>query len=135
MATSKRGYVAYAGEFRHVNGHGQQGLVRFAVHSLVAKPSEGPELHGKKFTLSVKHGKKGDTLKFSLNYDPDDQYLDYVITRGSKAITTLHLSSKTWYAGSKHSYLDDHGAKGDTYHVRAYDPDGNYATSKTVTAK
>lgn len=133
VASSGR-YVAYAGEFKHINGHLQQGLARFAPADL-APNKEGPLRHGKASTTSAKYSKGKVTVTWLLNSDRDNQYLDYSVYRGTALIATVTRSSGVWYSGAKTSLTDKDGKKGDSYHVVSTDPFGNAATGATVKAK
>ncbi len=133
VASSGR-YVAYAGEFKHINGHLQQGLARFAPPEL-APNKQGPLRHGTAFTTSAKYAKGKVTVTWLLNSDRDNQSLNYAVYRGSTLIATVNRSSKVWYSGAKTSLTDSGGKKGDTYHVVATDPFGNSATGATIKAK
>lgn len=126
-------YVAYAGEFKHVNGHLQQGLVRFAT-TTIAPNKQGPMLHGTSFTLTVKHSKRSNTLKFALNRDRDNRSLSYAIYRDGLQVKSLSLASPTWEQGGSHSYVDTHGTSTSRYRVVATDPFGNSAATGTVKA-
>ena len=124
-------YVAYAGEFKHVNGHLQQGLVRFAVAS-IAPNKQGPLRHGKNFSLKVTHSGKGDTLRFALNFDRDNRSLAYTIYKDALPLTTLSLKSPVWEQNATHTYLDKTGTSKTKYRVVASDPFGNTASTVAV---
>ncbi|SJN30804.1 PKD domain-containing protein [Mycetocola reblochoni] len=74
-------YVLYAGEFRQVNGKGQQGLVRFSTDPASGK-RVGPELSGTDMAPSVTEvAGSVVSLSWRANWDRDDESLRYQVIR------------------------------------------------------
>ncbi|WP_298459553.1 PKD domain-containing protein [uncultured Cellulomonas sp.] len=134
--TGNGDYVVYGGEFTHVNGTRQQGLVRMAVKE-VAPNKQGPRLAGAAFNprlLSVRPGEV--RISWPGNYDRDNETLTYRLYRGS--ITTPPIFEETvsapfWQVRDGH-FVDTGLTPGATqrYRLTATDPFGNVAASETV---
>ncbi|GAA3608852.1 PKD domain-containing protein [Microlunatus ginsengisoli] len=127
-------YVVYAGEFKQVNGTGQQGMVRFAT-SDIAPNKQGPKLSGTNFTPTVTSPGAGQAkLSWTANYDYDNSNLTYTVLRDNLAspVGTITQAS-TWWSRPSMTFTDS-GLTGGThsYRVRVVDPFGNSQTSPTV---
>jgi hypothetical protein len=127
-------YVVFAGEFRHVNGTGQQGLVRLARRNL-APNKQGPKATGTSFSPTASSPASGQVrLAWTANFDYDNTDLTYSVLRDTLAdpVATLRRGS-TWWNRPAMSYTDS-GVSGGThtYRVRAADRFGNAVTSPPV---
>ena len=72
------------GEFPSVNGHAQQGLVRFAV-SRLAPNKEGPRGPAAALALSGTSGAAPHRCTWTTTYDRDNQLLTYTLTRTGRS--------------------------------------------------
>ena len=74
-------YVVFGGEFRNVNGVGQQGLVRFATRN-IASNLQGPKATGTDFTPTVSTPGAGLVrVSWIANFDYDNSDLTYTVLR------------------------------------------------------
>ena len=130
-------YVVMGGEFKNVNGSGQQGLVRFAVSSK-APNAQGPVVTGSRFNPTVTSSVNGQArIRWTANWDRDNTNLTYQVIRDgntAKPIYTTTKESTFWQRGSM-GYVDTGLTPGQTYRYRVFatDPFGNIARSDTVT--
>lgn len=128
-------YVAYAGEFRNVNGAPQQGLVRFANRA-AAPNRRGPQATGPDFTPTLASAGFGKVrVSWTANYDDDNSDLTYRVFRdGLSAPVATVTRSSTWWQRPALSVVEDDVAAGQhSYQVRAADPFGNAVTSPMAT--
>lgn len=128
-------YVAYAGEFRQVNGTGQQGLVRFATADR-APNRQGPKATGAAFTPSVSSPTPGTvTVSWTANYDYDNSDLTYTVLRDDQPVPVATLTrASTWWSRPPLEVTDAGVAAGShSYRVRVVDPFGNTQLSPAVT--
>ncbi|GIG38661.1 PKD domain-containing protein [Cellulomonas phragmiteti] len=132
-------YVVMGGEFRNVNGRPQQGLVRFAVPE-IAPNAEGPRLSGGRFDLSATSSESGVVrLRWTANYDWDNEDLTYTLIRNSNQAAPIHetVQASRFYDRPTMGYVDTGLVPGTEYRyrLRATDPFGNIAWSDTVTVR
>ena len=124
-------YLAMGGEFLSVNGKGQQGLVRYALHDQ-APNKMGPKV-GYGASAPSATSKLGGTAVVSWNaaWDPDNTNLTYQVFRSGSAepvYTTTHDSSP--WSVPRMSFLDTGLTPGSsqTYTIKASDQDNNTLT-------
>lgn len=132
--TGSGDYVVWAGEFKQVNGAGQQGLVRMAMRS-IAPNQQGPKASGSNFTPSISSPQAGQVrLNWTANYDYDNSDLKYTIWRDNLETPVGILDGKsTWWSRPTLTFTDTNVPGGDhIYRVRATDPFGNSQTSPNV---
>ncbi len=140
--TGTSNYVVEGGEFLHVNGTAQQGLVRFAVPS-IATDKFGPTDLG---AIST-GGSGGATPSVTVTaattaYDPDDQLLTYQLIRDGDAANPIATQTRPtvgfWLLASRPTVTltDTTAATGSvhTYRIRVVDRGGAYLDSGTVSA-
>ena len=125
-------YVAYAGEFKQVNGSGQQGMVRFGT-SEVAPNKQGPKASGTAFTPTLTSPGAGAVrVSWTANYDYDNSDLTYTVLRDDAPVATVTRAS-TWWSRPEISLNDSGMAPGShSYRVRVADPFGNLQLSPAV---
>ena len=130
-------YVVEGGEFLHVNGVAQQGLVRFAVPS-IAPDKQGPMVTGSQFVPSLVSLTPGTVrVAFQTNWDRDDKTLNYqVIRNGNTAnpVWTATADSEFWNRPTI-GFTDTGLTPGATYQYRVFvsDGDGNLVKGDTAT--
>ena len=130
-------YVVEGGEFQHVNGTAQQGLVRFAIPS-IAPHQQGPMVTGSHFMPSLVSLTPGTVrVAFQTNWDRDDKTLHYqVIRNGDTAhpVWTSDADSEFWNRPTI-GFTDTGLTPGATYQYRVFvsDGDGNTARGDTAT--
>ena len=130
-------YVVEGGEFLHVNGVAQQGLVRFAVPS-IAPDKQGPMVTGSQFMPSLVSLTPGTVrVAFQTNWDRDDKTLHYqVIRNGNTAnpVWTATADSEFWNRPTI-GFTDTGLTPGATYQYRVFvsDGDGNLVKGDTAT--
>lgn len=125
-------YVAYAGEFKQVNGTGQQGMVRFGTPD-VAPNRQGPKAAGTGFTPTLTTPGAGVVrVSWTANYDYDNSQLTYTVLRDDTPVATLTRAS-TWWSRPGIG-VDDSGVPpgSHSYRVRVVDPFGNLQLSPAV---
>ena len=132
VATSS--YVVLGGEFTHVNGKAQQGLVRFAVRSL-APNKQGPVVKGAALGLTATPGAAGEVaLTWNKTWDRDNELLTYVVTRdGTTPVSTQTARTVFWRPGTLSATQTGVPAGSHTYRLTVKDALGNTAASDTVT--
>ena len=130
-------YIAEGGEFQHVNGVAQQGLVRFAIPS-IAPHQQGPMVTGSQFMPSLVSLTPGAVrVAFQTNWDRDDKTLHYqVIRNGDTAhpVWTSDADSEFWNRPTI-GFTDTGLTPGATYQYRVFvsDGDGNMVRGDTAT--
>jgi PKD repeat protein len=129
-------YVALGGEFPRVNGKAQQGLVRFAVRG-IAPNKVGPDVTGAATNPTLTSTLPGKvTVKWTSNWDPDNEKLTYKVIRDGQIATPVHQVtglSKFWQRPVL--TFEDSGlapSSTHTYRIFATDPFGNEVRSETV---
>lgn len=134
--TGSGDYVIMGGEFTHVNGVPQQGLVRFASTS-IAPNKQGPVDAGKKWvpTITPIQGTYV-RLGWTANWDTDNAALRYDVFRDgdtTKPVFTQTVES-TFYNRPALTTTDGYLTPGKTYsyRIRATDPFGNTAWGDPV---
>jgi hypothetical protein len=128
-------YAVLGGEFTHVNGRPQQGLVRFAVRAL-APNKQGPVVSGVGLDLQATPGAgaREVALTWRTSWDRDNELLTYVLTRdgGATPVTTRSFRSVFWRS-SRFAVTDTGVPAGShTYRVTVKDPLGNTVRSQDV---
>lgn len=127
-------YVVYAGEFKQVNGAGQQGMVRLAT-SDVAPNKQGPKASGTNFTPSLSSPGAGQAkVNWTANYDYDNSDLTYTVLRDSLTTPVATITrASTWWSRPAMTFTDTGLSAGShSYRVRVADPFGNSQTSPSV---
>jgi hypothetical protein len=133
VATSS--YVVLGGEFTHVNGRAQQGLVRFATRTL-APNKQGPIATGAALGLTATPGAAGEvTLLWNRTWDRDNEMLTYVVTRvgDPTPVATRKARTSFWRTGTAAVTQTGVPAGSHTYRLTVKDPLGNAVTSEDVT--
>jgi hypothetical protein len=131
-------YVVYGGEFPSVNGVAQQGLVRFAVSSL-APNTDGPRVSGNDLKPTLKAlGGGAVSVTFTSDFDRDNEYLTYAITRTSTGdpVVQTFTSGSRYYFSRPVKTITQSGLVAGTlyaYRITATDPFGNTAVGTTAT--
>lgn len=127
------GYVVLGGEFSAVNGVPQQGLVRFAVPSK-APNAEGPAATNK-LTPVARRTADGVQLRWTANWDRDDESLAYAVYRDGAPLATITSSSQYWKRPAL-TYLDAAADAGPhRYRIKVSDKDGNSVWMPTVSVE
>jgi hypothetical protein len=134
--TGNAQYVVYGGEFRNVNGVGQQGLVRFALRTSTVN-KQGPRVSGASFNPRLQSLTPGTVrISWPANWDRDNERLTYQIIRDSNTAAPIYTTSalSRFYSRPLLSYWDSGLVPGSahTYRLTATDPLGNVARSDTV---
>ncbi|MGN6607604.1 MAG: PKD domain-containing protein [Jatrophihabitans sp.] len=126
-------YVVEGGEFQHVNGTAQQGLVRFAVSS-IAPNKQGPQVLSANMTPKLV-ARSGSSVRvaWSTDWDRDDKTLTYTLLRNGKAVYTTQADGQFWQL-TPMGTIDTGLAPGTTYtyQVKVNDPSGNTTWSGTA---
>jgi hypothetical protein len=132
--TGNAHYVVLAGEFMHVNGQPQQGLVRVAVSS-IAPNKEGPRVGGTGFATTLSSPSIDSvTVSWTANWDRDNASLTYRVFRDGELtpITTITKVSTFWQRPTL-TYTDSGLAPGPhSYKLTVTDPFGNTRSTTTV---
>lgn len=127
-------YIVLAGEFRHINGKSQQGMVRFAISS-IAPNKRGPQAIGTDFQPTLTSPGSGQ-VKVSIpsNWDQDNTNLTYrIFLDGQQAPVTTFSSISTFWIRPTLTYTATALAGGShSVRVTATDPFGNSVSSPTV---
>ncbi|WAX55907.1 PKD domain-containing protein [Jatrophihabitans cynanchi] len=130
-------YLVQGGEFQHVNGVAQQGLVRFAVSS-IAPNKQGPRLLSAQLAPNlVARSSSSVRVAWSTDWDRDDKTLTYTLQRDGVDVYTTTADGQFWDLPTM-GIIDTGLSPGTTYtyRVRVNDPDGNTtwgATSSITT--
>ena len=129
---ANRDYVVYGGEFTVVNGHPQQGLVRFASAKL-APNVDGPRLSGAAFGLArvaTPGAPNRVKLTWQADWDRDNARLTYQVIRNGVLLGTRSADSSFWDR-PRLSFTDTAARSGTAYKywVTAVDPYGNKISS------
>ena len=133
-ATSR--YVVLGGEFTTVNGKPQQGLVRFTTPANGAPEKMGPRAVGREAAPVVSRAETGGLrLRWTANYDLDNQALRYRIYRDGTLVGSLNRTSR-FYSRPSLSWVDKNARRGVryTYTLRVSDADGNRVSASTTAA-
>ncbi|MGK9146001.1 PKD domain-containing protein [Plantibacter flavus] len=130
-------YVVMGGEFKNVNGSGQQGLVRFAVSSK-APNTQGPVVTGSRFNPTVTSSVNGQArIRWTANWDRDNKNLTYQVIRDGNTARPVYTTTQesTFWQRPSMGYVDTGLTPGQTYRYRVFatDPFGNIARSDTIT--
>ncbi|MFQ4147847.1 PKD domain-containing protein [Arthrobacter sp. LAPM80] len=129
-------YVVYGGEFLHVNGVAQQGLVRYAVPS-IAPNLQGPMITGSLMNPTLKSLSTGTVrISWTQNWDRDNVSLKYDVIRDGDVNHPVYssTSSSTFWTMAGMTFMDTGLAPGSVHGYRIFvtDPFGNEARSDTV---
>ncbi|MBX9244948.1 PKD domain-containing protein [Actinotalea ferrariae] len=130
-------YVLMGGEFRNVNGRGQQGLVRYAVREL-APNDVGPQVVGGRVDLAAVSLSRGEVrVRWTANYDWDNEDLTYTLIRNSNTAAPVYetVQGSTFYQRPGMGFVDEGLTPGAQYRyrLRITDPYGNSVQSDAVT--
>ncbi|WP_146848049.1 PKD domain-containing protein, partial [Cellulomonas terrae] len=131
--TGNSDYVLYAGEFTIVNNKGQQGLARFA-RTGKAPNKQGPRVGSAAFALAGTSFSSGTArLSWPANYDRDNEFLTYTLSRNGVPVHTVTAPSSEWKRPTM-GYLDSGLTPGTTYtyRLKVVDAFGNSAISDQV---
>ena len=127
-------YVVYAGEFRHVNGIGQQGMVRLVTRTS-APNTQGPKATGSGFAPTLSSPGPGQVrVNWTANFDYDNSDLTYTVLRDGQPdpVHTVTQAS-TWWQRPAMTFTDTGLSGGQhRYQVRVADPFGNSVSSTSV---
>ena len=118
-------YVVYGGEFTHVNGVAQQGLVRFAVPS--AAPNKVAPIVTTALVPKVSSTVSGRVaISWTTTYDHDNANLTYTLVRDENTAAPIYSAVKysNFYKLSGMSFTDTGAAPGTTHTYRLYVSDG-----------
>ncbi|UOY04016.1 LamG-like jellyroll fold domain-containing protein [Blastococcus sp. PRF04-17] len=129
-------YVVYGGEFPHVNGVRQQGLVRYAMPS-VAPNKVGPSAANLTPTVTSPVGGMA-RLSWRATSDQDNEWLTYRVYRDGNTATPVHEMTRRnmWWTAPAMHFTDLRVPAGThTYRVTAVDPMGNQASSPWTTVQ
>lgn len=135
--TGNSQYVIEGGEFMHVNGTPQQGLVRFAVPSIAPK-KQGPIDSSTAINPTVTvTSNSAATVSWLTNADDDDQVLTYKVWRDDNLSApqyTTTATSQFWNRPTL-TFRDSGLTPGKTYiyWIAISDPNGNGTRSANVT--
>ena len=129
-------YVVYGGEFVHVNGVAQQGLVRYAVPT-IAPNLQGPMITGSLMNPTLSSLSAGTArIAWTQNWDRDNVSLKYDVIRDGDVNHPIYstTSSSTFWAMGGMSFMDTGLVPGSVHGYRVFvtDPFGNMARSDTV---
>ena len=129
-------YVVEGGEFQHVNGVAQQGLVRFANPS-IAPNKQGPRLLAADMTPNLLARSSGSVrVSWSTDWDRDDKTLTYTVQRNGSTVYTTTADGQFWNLPTL-GFIDTGLSPGTTYsyQVRVSDPNGNvtWSNSSSIT--
>ena len=129
-------YVVEGGEFLHVNGLAQQGLVRFAMPS-IAPEKQGPMVTGSQFVPSLVSLTPGTVrVAFQTNWDRDDKTLNYQVIRNGNTANPVWTATADGVLNRPTIGFTDTGlTPGATYQYRVFvsDGDGNMVKGDTAT--
>lgn len=131
-------FLSIAGEFKHVNGTPQQGLVRFATKD-VAPNLVKPMLAGWATPVAARSGNQV-TVTWDTTWDRDNRDLTYQVLRrmiGSNAdyapISDPELRTSVFWDRQQMSFTDENPATGSyRYQVLVTDPMGNTRVSQVT---
>ena len=127
-------YVVFAGEFRHVNGVGQQGLVRLVTRE-TAPNTQGPKATGSGFVPTLSSPGPGQVrVNWTANFDYDNSDLTYTVLRDGQPdpVHTVTQAS-TWWQRPAMTFTDTGLSGGQhRYQLRVADPFGNSVSSTSV---
>ncbi len=137
--TGRGSYVAVAGEFKHVNGTSQQGLVRF-VTTATAPNAQKPRLRAGFATPTATRFGNDVTITWETTWDRDNRDLTYQVYRrliGSNVdyapISSPETRASDFWDPQQMTYTDSAPASGTyRYQVRATDPLGNTQSSQVT---
>jgi PKD repeat protein len=127
-------YVVYGGEFKKVNGGGQEGLVRYAVRT-IAPNKLGPNTGGLTPTV-VSPAPREARVSWTASSDQDNEHLTYRVYRDGDLTKPIHevTRSSSWWDRPALGFLDTGVTAGShTYQVTATDPTGRKASGSPTT--
>ncbi|MCL3861290.1 PKD domain-containing protein [Actinotalea sp. K2] len=134
---SQGDYLVFGGEFTHVNGVRQQGIVRMTTKEN-APNAQGPRLAGAAFNPRVNSFAEGTArISWPGNWDRDNMTLRYRLYRESTALPPIYDETVTapFWDLPVMGFTDTGLTPGSTqrYRVTATDPFNNLAQSEWVT--
>jgi len=118
-------YVVYAGEFTHVNGQPQYGLVRFANPSIA--PNKVAPIVNEPLVPTVASVKRGEVrLTWTATYDYDNANLTYKLVRDGQTATPIYTKNQysNFYTRARMGFIDKGLVPGSTHTYRLYVSDG-----------
>ena len=118
-------YVTYAGEFTHVNGQPQYGLVRFAIPAIA--PNKVAPIVNEPLVPTVASIKRGEVrLTWTATYDYDNAHLTYKLVRDGATATPVYTTTQysNFYTRARMGFIDKGLAPGSTHTYRLYVSDG-----------
>ena len=118
-------YIVYGGEFTHVNGVAQQGLVRFAITSVA--PNKVAPIVTTALVPTVASLTAGEVrLSWTTTYDYDNANLTYKLVRDGQTATPIYTATQysNFYTLSRMGFIDKGLAPGSTHTYRLYVSDG-----------
>lgn len=133
--TGNDDYVVYGGEFRTVNGRGQQGLVRFAKRG-ISPEAMGPTITASALQPAVRsHARGSMQVSWPTSADPDNKWLTYTVLRDDQEVHQVTAAAKFWNR-PRLSFSDEGLADGTayTYRIRVTDASGNSVLSSSTRA-
>lgn len=127
-------YIVEAGEFTHVNGRAQQGLVRFATRAVTTQPRQGPLAPPGELVPTLQTRTSTSVVgSVRASYDRDHGTLTYRVLRDDRGlgdpVATIAAASTGW-ARPRVTFTDTDVVPGwtYTYRVAVSDGDGNTVT-------
>ena len=118
-------YVVYAGEFTHVNGQPQYGMVRFAIPAIA--PNKVAPIVNEPLVPTVASIKRGEVrLTWTATYDYDNAHLTYKLVRDGATATPIYTTTQysNFYTRARMGFIDKGLAPGSTHTYRLYVSDG-----------
>lgn len=136
--TGNQQYIAIGGEFTHVNGTAQQGLVRFTTASMAPNKVGPTGFGGAGYGVyaAPANAKGESTVRVYNASDKDNVTLRYDVYRtGSSTILASKTLDATWWQNTSWTFVDTGITPGtsQTYTVVITDPFGNVKTVSDAT--
>lgn len=133
-----RDYVVMGGEFPTANGVAQQGLVRYAAHS-VATGKQAPIVKGAALNPALLALERGTVrVSWPANWDRDNEHLTYKVYRDGNLTTPVFqtTAASTFWRRPTLGFTDRGRVPGQRYTYRLFvsDPLGNTVSSEAVSA-
>ena len=125
-------YVAMGGEFPRINGTDQQGLARFAVHSIAPNKRAPVSAPGAPAPSANSFESGTARVAWQSAYDMDNASLTYQVYRSDKPGTPVYTKTQdsNYWTYPMMGFIDKTVTNGQsyTYTVKVTDPDGNLLT-------
>jgi len=127
-ATTGKDFLWYGGEFTQMNGHAQQGLVRFGPDDTSTPPV--PQATAQALTSNAIQ------VRIKTVVDPDDSLITYNIYRnGASTPVWTGQASSLWWTRPQVTWTDTNVTAGTTYSYRVTASDGtNTSALSTATS-